>query len=335
MKWAWLIFVPMFAFAQRGQETTTLPTPAVKGQAGKYLRLATTERALEWATIGGFIDSTRASYWATALRGAVDSARASYWSTRLRGDTTTSAYWATALRGAVDTTRAAYWSTRLRGDTTTSAYLATGLRVAPDTTRASYWASAVRGAFIDTSRASYWSTKLRGDTTTASYWSSNVRGNYLKPADSTTLKNALLKNADSTTLKNALLKNADSTTMKNSLLKNADSTTLKNALLKNADSTTIRNYDNALYAPKASPTFTGRWTGSASIKGTATFTTTGVRVAVYVPGTAAGDIVVCTPTLATVVTTTNLTAFAKTDSLIFLRGASGTSGAVLNWILIR
>ena len=91
----------------------------------------------------------------------------------------------------------------------------------------------------------------------------------------------------------------------------------------------------AAKAPTASPTFTGVWTGSASIRGTATFSGTGVRVAVYVPGTASGDVVVCTPRLATVVTTTNLTAFAKTDSLIFLRGASGTSGAVLNWILMR
>lgn len=91
----------------------------------------------------------------------------------------------------------------------------------------------------------------------------------------------------------------------------------------------------ALKVLKTSPTFTGRWTGSASIRGTATFVTTGTRIAVYVPGTAATDFVVCTPTLSTVVTTTNLTAFAKTDSLIFLRGSSGTSGAVLNWILIR
>lgn len=101
------------------------------------------------------------------------------------------------------------------------------------------------------------------------------------------------------------------------------------------DTTNFRTNSTSIYAPKASPTFTGRWTGSASIRGTATFTTTGVRVAVYVPGTASGDIVVCTPTLSTVVTTTNLTAFAKTDSLIFMRGASGTNGAVLNWILMR
>jgi len=123
------------------------------------------------------------------------------------------------------------------------------------------------------------------------------------------------------------------------------------------DSTNNRTYSNSLYqakatyltptdsnsfhnqfglkAPLASPVFTGRWTGSSSIRGTATFTTTGTRVAVYVPGTASTDIVVVTPTGSAVVTTTNLTVLAKTDSIVIFRGSSGTSGAVMNWILMR
>ena len=150
------------------------------------------------------------------------------------------------------------------------------------------------------------------------------------PFDSTSI--SLRINSDTTD-------GAKRTWTTSNFLKNADSVSIRNQsnalYLKNADSATIKNGIAATYAPKASPTFTGRWTGSASIRGTATFTTTAVRVAVYVAGTAANDVVVCTPTLSTVVTTTNLTAYAKTDSLIFLRGASGTSGAVLNWILIR
>jgi hypothetical protein len=63
----------------------------------------------------------------------------------------------------------------------------------------------------------------------------------------------------------AVLKNADSTTLKTNILsqvlKNADSTTLKNNILsqvlKNADSASIRNYSTSIYAPKASPRFTG------------------------------------------------------------------------------
>ena len=102
-----------------------------------------------------------------------------------------------------------------------------------------------------------------------------------------------------------------------------------------SDTTNGRTYSNSIYAPKASPTFTGRWTGSSSIRGTATFTTTGTRVAVYVPGTASTDIVVVTPTGSAVVTTTNLTVLAKTDSIVIFRGSSGTSGAVMNWILMR
>jgi hypothetical protein len=112
--------------------------------------------------------------------------------------------------------------------------------------------------------SSAWATKFfcysyfgqRIDTATwFPTWTSILAQHYLVPADSTKIRNQssslYLKNADSTTLKNALLKNADSTAIRNQ----------SNALyLKNADSTTQRTYSNATYAPKASPTFTGRST---------------------------------------------------------------------------
>jgi hypothetical protein len=91
----------------------------------------------------------------------------------------------------------------------------------------------------------------------------------------------------------------------------------------------------AAKAPTASPVFTGFMTGSTSMRGVATFSTTSVRVAVYIPGAASTDYFILTPTGSSVVTTTNLTALAKTDSLIIFRGSSGTSGAKINWILMR
>jgi len=304
MKWAWLIFVPMFAFAQRGTTTVIYPLPSLKGQAGKALKVANNEKSFTWDVAGGADSSVFSTKFSiqTALKDSLAS-----------------------VRNAIS-----FGSIGPPGPEG---------KMGPAGPKGDSGAVGPRGL-----------QGLKGDSgAVGQQGPKGDAGTPGTPADTTTLKNGLLKNADSTTIRNystalylATLGTADTSkrsywasAVRGNYLKPADSTTLKNALLKNADSTSIRTYSTALYAPKASPTFTGVWTGSASIRGRSSFTTTGVRVAVYVPGTAAGDIVVCTPTLATVVTTTNLTAFAKTDSLIFLRGASGTSGAVLNWILIR
>ncbi len=70
-----------------------------------------------------------------------------------------------------------------------------------------------------------------------------------------------------------------------------------------------------------------------SIAKTVAFTTTGVRIAVYVPGTLSTDNVICTAQNDT--GSSNVTAVGKTDSVIILRKAGGTSGSSVTFLRTR
>jgi hypothetical protein len=156
--------------------------------------------------------------------------------------------------------------------------------------------------------------------------------------DTTSLSNRINRKADSTD-------NASRTFTNATYLKNADSTdkatrTFTNATyLKNADSTdkATRTFTGATYATKASPVFSGFLGGSSTIRGTAAFTTTGTRLAIYIPGATANDFPLVSIKMATAPSAvdTRLGLTMKTDSLIVIRPASGTSGEAIYWLLAR
>lgn len=71
--------------------------------------------------------------------------------------------------------------------------------------------------------------------------------------------------------------------------------------------------------------------------GSASFTTTGTRLAIYVPGAASTDIFVVSPAGADAAPSANdvLRCYAKTDSVVVNRLASGTSGLTVNYIRVK
>jgi hypothetical protein len=77
--------------------------------------------------------------------------------------------------------------------------------------------------------------------------------------------------------------------------------------------------------------------GSTSLRGSAAFTTTATRLAIYLPGTTTSHFFVASPSGADAAPSANdvLRVYAKTDSLIVNRLASGTSGLVINYIRIQ
>lgn len=83
----------------------------------------------------------------------------------------------------------------------------------------------------------------------------------------------------------------------------------------------------------------GSYTANAFVRGTASFTTTGVRAAVYIAGAQGTDFYVATPIAASGTTLPVagdlLAVYAKTDSLIVCRAAGTTSGLSFNWIRLK
>lgn len=83
----------------------------------------------------------------------------------------------------------------------------------------------------------------------------------------------------------------------------------------------------------------GTITGTAAMRGHANFTNTEKVVKVYVPGAVANDYFFIQANQAdsttAVLDTDNLTAFVKTDTLVVVRPASGTSGLQFDWFRIK
>jgi len=140
------------------------------------------------------VDTTRASYWATALRGGASGMNGWYVNgsslvtDTLRFLTPTSMVFmqsgrtlamypdTSAGRIATKTDLTSYLPLHSTADSAQGSYWATSVRGNfIDTSRAAYWSSAIRGNFIDTSRAAYYSTKIRGDTTTSAYYATSLR----------------------------------------------------------------------------------------------------------------------------------------------------------------
>lgn len=71
--------------------------------------------------------------------------------------------------------------------------------------------------------------------------------------------------------------------------------------------------------------------------GSASFSTTDTRLAIYVPGATSGDIFVVSPSGADAAPSANdvLRCYAKTDSVVVNRLASGTSGLTVNYIRVK
>jgi hypothetical protein len=94
-----------------------------------------------------------------------------------------------------------------------------------------------------------------------------------------------------------------------------------------------------LFMPRAQITTALALKQNSLVTGQATFSGTNARIAVYVAGVTTASIFVGTPISAngtTAPTLVNLVhVFLKTDSLIFIRGASGTSGLKVNYMGIK
>lgn len=83
----------------------------------------------------------------------------------------------------------------------------------------------------------------------------------------------------------------------------------------------------------------GTITGTAALRGHANFTNTENVVKVWVPGVTSNDYFFIqanqSDSTSTILATDNLTTFVKTDTLVVIRPANGTSGLSFDWIRIK
>ena len=155
--------------------------------AGKAARADTTSWLPTWTSINAMGYGT----------GTSDTARASYWSSNVRGGYLTPAdsvklrnysnYLYLTLHGTADTSLASYWASAIRGgylhpaDSTT---VKNSLLKNADSTT-------LKTSILNQLNALYLALHGTADTATASYWASHIRGGYLTPGDSVTIKNGI------------------------------------------------------------------------------------------------------------------------------------------------